>query len=88
MKFKVGDKVRVRSLISLKAEFSVNTCDNFSFLSVLTPLCGQFATIHAVHDPSVFDSVELPGWYELVSDGGRVRWNWAFDEEMLEPVTE
>jgi hypothetical protein len=79
MKFKVGDKVRVRSWESMEKEFGVDECGN---LKGNTGFCRQMAdfcnTVHTVTKKC--GGVDGNADYFLdVTD-------WYFDERVLEPT--
>ena len=76
MKFKVGDKVRVRSWESMETEFGLDDSGNIYlgcallFFKRMKSLCGNLYTIDAIDD----------GWYTLKES------SYYLIDEMLEPV--
>ena len=78
MKFKVGDKVKVRSWEDMRDEFGTDEDgdiiikeEKVYFLEKMSALCGTAQIISVVHD----------GYYLLKNAEG-----WIFTDEMLEPV--
>lgn len=77
MKYKVGDKVRVRSWESMEKEFRLTVNGNIeagaaTFLHKMAGFCGKIVTIKEI-------SIDL---YRIEEDNGE--WNWT--DEMFEPV--
>ena len=76
MKFKVGDKVKVRSWESMKAEFGLDGEDidnpDHYFVSDMERYCSKYVTISSC----------LLNYYDIKEDEGH--WNW--DDTMFEDV--
>jgi len=75
MKFKVGDKVRVRQEKALEREFGVDSCGrikcNPAFVRAMRRFCGQIVTITGVYDDHYYikeDSREW-GWTDQMLEG-------------------
>lgn len=76
MKYKVGDRVKVKSWEEMKAKYGLNAFGSIdvrgSFPITMKPFCGKEYTIYAMDKEC----------YRLL-DAGR----WRFTDEMLDPVT-
>lgn len=77
MKFKVGEKVRIRSWEDMKKEFGLNgrgdiKCEKI-FVSDMKDLCGKIFTISDIKGPSVYFKEDDT--------------TWVFSTDMIEPVT-
>lgn len=77
MKFKVGDKVRVREWADMEKEFGLDNDGDikcrFCFTKSMREYCGNVYTI-----------ISLFNGYTL--DGGKGIGNWNFTDDMIEPV--
>ena len=82
LKFKVGDKVRVRSWKSMAKEFGLDQCDNIDcsarFIHSMKKYCGTIQTIGSVDSDR----------YYLVQKNSEDIHCWVFTDDMLEPVKE
>lgn len=71
MKYKAGDRVRVREWDDMAQEFGAGTRDlidcKFSFVSSMKKYCGDIVTIKK----------EISGGYKIEEDEGK--WNWSDD---------
>ena len=80
-KFKVGDRVRIRSWESMAMEFGLNLFGSIEchcyFVDEMKDLCGRTATIVKIDNRKV----ELGEWSNNENTG------WDFSTDMLEPVS-
>lgn len=81
-KFKVGDRVRIRSWDDLASEFGLEedgyiSCNVGGFSKYMCHLCGREATICSMQNKDV----ELTDWSDASGD-----LYWCFTDDMLEPV--
>lgn len=77
MKYKVGDKVRVREWDDMEREFGltvegdINCCESYDFIETMKNLCGKELEVCQVKKDC----------YELWHGQG-----WCYTDEMLEPI--
>jgi hypothetical protein len=78
MKFKVGDKVRVRKWEDMENEFGLNVHGDinckYSFVNDMTRYCGQIVTIKNV----------FSGHYCIEEDGKFYPIHWIWTDDMFE----
>lgn len=79
MKFKVGDKVRIKEWNEMEREFGLTSKGNINcmaaFIADMKKVCGKYATVAGINGVRIYLNIDGMGWT-----------NWVYTEDMIKPA--